>query len=129
MTRVRAGTLVAIALVAGLSLRLARLDVRPMHHDEANQAVKFGALLDAGWRAKRTLASKISSSHIDASYSRALDAGALGGKIAGAGGGGFLYLVVPPARQEAVRAALPDMVYIGIGYEPRGARILSVVGG
>ena len=48
MTRVRAGALVAIALVTGLSLRLARLDERPMHHDEANQAVKFGTLLERG---------------------------------------------------------------------------------
>jgi uncharacterized protein (TIGR03663 family) len=48
MTRVGVGALVAIALTAGLALRLARLDVRPMHHDEANQAVKFGALLERG---------------------------------------------------------------------------------
>ena len=48
MTRAGAGALVAIALTAGLALRLARLDVRPMHHDEANQAVKFGALLERG---------------------------------------------------------------------------------
>ena len=48
MTRTGAGALVAIALAAGLGLRLARLDVRPMHHDEANQAVKFGALLERG---------------------------------------------------------------------------------
>ena len=48
MTRAGAGALVAIALTTGLALRLARLDVRPMHHDEANQAVKFGALLERG---------------------------------------------------------------------------------
>ena len=48
MTRGWLGALVAIALAAGLALRLARLDVRPMHHDEANQAVKFGALLERG---------------------------------------------------------------------------------
>jgi uncharacterized protein (TIGR03663 family) len=48
MTRVGAGALVAVALTAGLALRGARLDVRPMHHDEANQAVKFGALLERG---------------------------------------------------------------------------------
>jgi hypothetical protein len=48
MTRAGVGALVAIALTAGLALRLARLDVRPMHHDEANQAVKFGALVERG---------------------------------------------------------------------------------
>jgi uncharacterized protein (TIGR03663 family) len=48
MTRARAGAIVAIALAAGLTLRLVRLDARPMHHDEANQAIKFGALLERG---------------------------------------------------------------------------------
>ena len=48
MPRAGAGALVAMALIAGLALRVARLDVRPMHHDEANQAVKFGALLERG---------------------------------------------------------------------------------
>ncbi len=95
--------------------------------ESTNDPRKFGALLDAGWRAKRTLASRISSAQIDASYARALEAGALGGKITGAGGGGFLYLVVPPDRQDAVQAALPDMINVEVGYEPRGARILSVL--
>ena len=48
MTRASAAAFVAVALTAGLALRLARLDARPMHHDEANQAVKFGALLERG---------------------------------------------------------------------------------
>lgn len=96
--------------------------------ESADDLRRFGALLDAGWRAKRSLASRISSSQIDASYDRAMEAGALGGKIAGAGGGGFLYLVVPLERHDAVRAALPDMVDVEIRYDPRGARILSVVG-
>lgn len=88
---------------------------------------RFGALLDAGWRSKKELANTISSATIDACYDAALAAGALGGKIAGAGGGGFLYLIVPPERQGAVRAALPGMVDITVCYEPRGARLLSVV--
>src|SRR5688572_14686839 len=48
MTRASAGIVIGIALVAGLALRLARLDARPMHNDEANQAIKFGALLESG---------------------------------------------------------------------------------
>ena len=87
----------------------------------------FGKILDSGWQAKRSLASKISSSQIDVYYAQALEAGALGGKIAGAGGGGFLYLVVPLKSQERVRAALSDMVDVLIKYEPRGVRLLSVV--
>ena len=90
---------------------------------------RFAALLDAGWRAKRTLASKITTSKIDEAYAAALAAGALGGKIAGAGGGGFFYLVVPPERRDSVRAALPGMTDVNISYEPRGARILATVDG
>jgi len=94
---------------------------------DGNDFRKFGSLLNAGWQEKRSLASKISSPQIDAAYARALEAGALGGKIAGAGGGGFLYLVVPPANQDSVRAALQDMVHVEIKYESRGARVLSTV--
>jgi D-glycero-alpha-D-manno-heptose-7-phosphate kinase len=88
---------------------------------------EFGAILDSGWQAKRSLASKISSSQIDDYYARGLEAGAIGGKIAGAGGGGFLYLVVPPESQDRVRTALSDMVDVPFSYEPRGVRLLSVV--
>lgn len=88
---------------------------------------EFGALLDEGWKAKRTLASKISSQGIEDAYARALRAGALGGKIAGAGGGGFLYLLVRPECQAAVRRALPEMTQVEIKYEPRGSRVLAVV--
>lgn len=88
---------------------------------------RLGTLLDAGWRAKRSLASGISSKEIDGMYSRALAAGAVGGKVAGAGGGGFLYLIVPPDRQAALRAALSELFDVTIRYEPRGARVLSVV--
>lgn len=101
-------------------------DLLLQHPDDAG---KLGALLDAGWRAKRGLASMITSTEIDACYDRALAGGAVGGKIAGAGGGGFLFLVVPPERQAAVRAALPGVLDVPVSYEPRGARLLSVVPG
>lgn len=94
------------------------------HHEDLEQ---FGKIVDAGWQAKRTLASKISSQHIDQCYERAKVAGVLGGKIAGAGGGGFLYLIVPPEKHKAVCAVLSDMMPIRIKYESRGARILSIV--
>lgn len=86
-----------------------------------------GALLDAGWRIKRGLARGISNDGIDQWYERALAAGALGGKLLGAGGGGFLYMLVRPELQEQVRVALSDLVDVRINYEPRGARILSMV--
>ncbi|MBM3560525.1 MAG: GHMP kinase [Alphaproteobacteria bacterium] len=88
---------------------------------------KLGALLNDGWRAKRTLATTITTSAIDRAYDCAMRAGAVGGKIAGAGGGGFLLLLVPIERHGAVRAALRGMIDIPVSYEPRGARPLSVV--
>ena len=87
----------------------------------------LGGLLNEGWKAKRSLAPGISSSFIDDCYAKAMAAGALGGKITGAGGGGFMYLLVPPERQEAVRRALSDMDYVQIAYESRGSRLLSVL--
>ncbi len=102
-------------------------ECRDMLLNAAGDPARFGSVLDAGWRAKRTLASNISNSVIDKSYACAMQAGALGGKIAGAGGGGFLYLVVPQAHQERVRTALSNMVDVRVGHEPRGSRLLSVV--
>ena len=102
-------------------------DVRDMFLQQRNDPTRLGAILDAGWLAKRSLASQISSSEIDIYYEKARAAGALGGKIAGAGGGGFLYLVVPPENQAAVRAALSEMLDVAVAYEPRGARLLSVI--
>ncbi len=68
----------------------------------------FGALLDRGWQEKRKLGPGVSNPQIDRMYERARDAGALGGKLLGAGGGGFLLLFVPPERQPSLRAALAD---------------------
>jgi D-glycero-alpha-D-manno-heptose-7-phosphate kinase len=110
-----------------IKMRDMAFECRDILLENSNTFKKLGNLLDQGWKAKRSLASKISSAQIDASYARALDAGALGGKIAGAGGGGFLYLIAQPERHEAVRAALPGMVHVEVGYEPRGTRILSIV--
>ena len=87
----------------------------------------LGTLLDTGWRAKRGLASTISTPEIDALYEEALRGGALGGKLLGAGGGGFLCLIVPPERQSSIRDRLPALVHVPVRYEPRGARLLSVV--
>lgn len=87
----------------------------------------WGELIDRGWQAKRSLSSVISNERIDGWYRAARQAGALGGKIAGAGGGGFLYLVVPPERHAAVRTALAELADVPIDHEPRGSRILSTV--
>jgi D-glycero-alpha-D-manno-heptose-7-phosphate kinase len=84
----------------------------------------FGQTIHAGWHVKRTLASNVSNTAIDDWYERALRAGAFGGKICGAGGGGVLLLVVCPERRAHVRAALHGLVEIPMDYEPRGSRVL-----
>lgn len=85
----------------------------------------FGAMLHEGWQTKKRLSSKVSSPAIDALYDAARAAGALGGKLCGAGAGGFLLMLVPPARQAAFMAALPDVNITAIGLDTLGATILT----
>ncbi len=86
----------------------------------------FGRALDQGWQLKRSLSSTITTDTIDAWYQDALDAGAIGGKICGAGGGGFLLFVTPLDRHESVRQALSDLKELSPKYEPRGSLRLLV---
>ena len=89
----------------------------------------FGQVLDEGWRLKRGLASRISNPQIDGWYEAALAAGAYGGKLCGAGGGGFLLFVVPPERTEDVRAALSPLVEMPVTYEANGSQVVAHLGG
>lgn len=84
----------------------------------------FGALLHEGWLAKQRLASRITNDEIDAMYGAARRAGALGGKIAGAGGGGFLLLYCPPEHQAAVRAQLHGYRELEFDLEEGGSLVL-----
>lgn len=84
----------------------------------------FGDLLDYAWRFKRRLSDKISSPEIDAIYDSAIKAGALGGKVIGAGGGGFMLLYVPLKRQDAVREALRGLIDIPVRFENGGSQIV-----
>jgi len=83
-----------------------------------------GRILDEGWQLKRKLASKISNDQIDEWYQRAVEAGVVGGKLCGAGGGGCILFVAEPARQQAVREALSDLIEVPVGYEVHGSRVL-----
>ena len=85
---------------------------------------RFGALLHEAWTLKRELGNGITDRGIDAMYDAARAAGALGGKITGAGGGGFLLLYVPPAAQDAVRDALRGYREVPIGLERDGAKVI-----
>lgn len=85
---------------------------------------KIGRLMQAGWEWKKQMAGRISSAEIDALYESALDAGATGGKIAGAGGGGFLLLYCPPDRQSAVREVLTEMKELPFSLERDGTKVI-----
>lgn len=75
----------------------------------AGDLARFGELLDEGWQAKKRVSNRISTSHIDQMYAAARSNGATGGKITGAGGGGFLLLFCPPREQPAVRQAVTSL--------------------
>ena len=85
---------------------------------------EFGCLLDHTWKLKRQTGSAVSTSNIDALYQRGIEAGALGGKLLGAGGGGFLVFYVQPEKREALKAAMHDLLYVPFHFEDGGSRVL-----
>jgi D-glycero-alpha-D-manno-heptose-7-phosphate kinase len=84
---------------------------------------EFGQLLHEAWMAKRSLSSIVSNNIVDGLYQRALNFGALGGKITGAGGGGFLLLFVPPSKRHHVREALSELLHVPFRFEFQGSHI------
>jgi D-glycero-alpha-D-manno-heptose-7-phosphate kinase len=84
----------------------------------------FGELLHEAWLAKRSLSSSVSNPEVDELFELAMSAGAIGGKLTGAGGGGFLLLFVPPEQQERVRARLNKLIYVPIKFEFLGSQII-----
>jgi len=84
----------------------------------------LGKLFDKSWQTKKSLSNKISSNIIDEAYNRAKDAGSLGGKIAGAGGGGFLLLITPRDKKNQVTNSLTNLIPMPINYEPYGSRVI-----
>lgn len=92
--------------------------------DDKSDLDDFGRLLDTTWRLKRQTGGKISNGSIDALYERGIKAGALGGKLLGAGGGGFLVFYVQPEKQNAVSEAMKDLLYVPFAFENGGTQIL-----
>lgn len=87
---------------------------------------RFGSVLDENWRLKRSLAGSISNKVIDRYYNLALENGALGGKLLGAGGGGFLLLYCPREKQARVRCVLSDLMELKFGFEKGGTKVIYV---
>jgi len=84
----------------------------------------FGKLLHEGWMIKKGLSDYITTTQIDAVYEAAREAGALGGKIAGAGGGGFLLLFAEPSKQDKIRRKLKRLLEIPFRFENQGSQII-----
>ena len=84
----------------------------------------FGRLLDYTWKLKRQTGGMVSTDKIDALYERGIAAGATGGKLLGAGGGGFLLFYVEPDKRKAVKAALSDLLYIPFRFENGGSKVI-----
>jgi len=84
----------------------------------------FGRMLDHTWKLKCQTGSAVSTNSIDELYAKGVAAGALGGKLLGAGGGGFLVFYVQPERQDAVRWAMRDLMHIPFAFEDGGTRVI-----
>ncbi len=92
--------------------------------DKNSDLSDFGRLLDHTWRLKRGITTKISTNSLDEIYQKAMNAGALGGKLLGAGGGGFFVFYVEPEKRESVMKALDNLLYIPFKFENAGTRVI-----
>ena len=123
---------IAHSKVANLSQRERQLTMLRDMVDEAaiilqtsgRDLDELGHLLHEGWMLKRQLSSKVSNPAIDDLYEAAQAAGALGGKLLGAGGGGFLLLYAPPERHPALRARLSHLISVSFSFDHGGSKIV-----
>jgi D-glycero-alpha-D-manno-heptose-7-phosphate kinase len=86
----------------------------------------FGSLMHEAWLAKKSLESSISNPQIDSYYERGLSAGATGGKLLGAGGGGFLLFFCEPSEQSRLRAELAELRELEFSFDPQGSKIVYI---
>jgi D-glycero-alpha-D-manno-heptose-7-phosphate kinase len=122
---------VAGSYVSGIKDRRRQLRLLKDLVDEAIEVLStghdisgFGELLHEAWHAKRSLSAKVSNAEVDTIYEAALSAGALGGKLTGAGGGGFMLLFVPPPCHKSVMEKLNKLIYVPIKFEFSGSQII-----
>lgn len=92
--------------------------------DKHSDLDEFGRLLDHTWKLKRQTGAAVSTNGIDSLYQKGIEAGALGGKLLGAGGGGFLVFYVQPENRENVMKAMSDLLYIPFKFEDGGTRVI-----
>lgn len=92
--------------------------------DKASDLDEFGRLLGHTWKLKRQTGAAVSTDSIDGLYQKGIEAGALGGKLLGAGGGGFLVFYVQPEYRESVMRAMSDLLYIPFEFEDGGTRVI-----
>lgn len=92
--------------------------------DETEDLLSFGELLHESWQLKKSLSEKVSSPQINEIYEKAIQAGAVGGKLLGAGGGGFMLFFVPLNKQEAVKQALSCLLHVPFRFENSGSTII-----
>lgn len=92
--------------------------------NSSHDIMGFGELLHETWLAKRSLSASISNEHVDGIYEKARKAGATGGKIAGAGGGGFMVLFAPPERHATIKQALSNMINVPFKFDFSGSQII-----
>ena len=85
---------------------------------------EFGTLLHETWQIKRSLTQRISSTRLDEIYQTGLNAGALGGKLLGAGGGGFMLFYIPPARRKELRSRLMNLLCVPFRFSHRGSHVV-----
>jgi D-glycero-alpha-D-manno-heptose-7-phosphate kinase len=90
----------------------------------SNNLAAFGEILHENWMLKKSVTPGVSAAHIDDWYDAARGAGALGGKILGAGAGGFLMLYAPRESHEKITSALHMLRPVKLGFEPLGSRII-----
>jgi D-glycero-alpha-D-manno-heptose-7-phosphate kinase len=93
---------------------------------QQNKVASIGQIIHEGWCLKKSLGPAISSNAIDAWYQKARDAGATGGKLLGAGAGGFLMFFAPPDRHEPIARALGKLRRVDFRFETQGSRIIFV---
>lgn len=108
-----------------LKLMRAMVDEALSILQNTNESIdSFGKLLDVSWQYKRSLSDRVSTPEIDSIYQAAMDAGAIGGKILGAGGGGFLLIFAKPERHAAIRDRLNKLIHVPFDFEDSGSRVV-----